>query len=104
MQYELTVMLKPDLTPEKSKKSVEEIQEAVEKLGGKTANLESLGTKTLAYPIKGSGQAGFGRLQLELDPGKVGDLRRQVERQEGVMRVLIIKGGEERKLQVSSNK
>ena len=94
MQYELTVMLSPDVTPEKSKKSVGEIQEAVQKLGGRTANIESLGMKTLAYPIQGSGQASFGRFQLELDPAKVGDLRLQVERQEGVMRVLIIKGGE----------
>ncbi|MEX2053567.1 MAG: 30S ribosomal protein S6 [Patescibacteria group bacterium] len=93
MNYELTVMLKPDLSPEKSKKSGGEIQEAVEKLGGKTANLESLGMKSLAYPIQGSGQASFARLQLELDPAKVQDLRRQLERQEGVMRVLIIKGG-----------
>jgi len=85
--------LKPDLTPDRSKKTIGDIEESVQKLGGKTTQTESLGMKSLAYPIKGIGQASFGRFQLELSPDKVRDLRRQLEREEGIVRVLIIKGG-----------
>jgi ribosomal protein S6 len=95
MKYELTIALKPDLAPEKSKKINGEIEESVHKLGGKILQTESLGMKSLAYPIKGAGQASFGRFQLELGPDKIQDLRRQLEREEGVVRVLVIKGGEE---------
>ena len=95
MHYELTIALKSDLAPEKSKKITGEVEAAVQRLGGKTAKVESLGMKSLAYPIKGAGQASFGRFQLELGPDKIRDLRRQLEREEGVVRVLVIKGGEE---------
>jgi len=93
MHYELTVALKSEIEPDKSKKIIGEIEETVQKLGGKTNKVESLGMKSLAYPIKGAGQASFGRLQLELGPDKVRDLRSQLEREEGIVRVLIVKGG-----------
>ena len=95
MNYELTIALKPDLAPEKSKNITGEVEAAVQRLGGKTVKIESLGMKSLAYQIKGAGQASFGRFQLELGPDKIQDLRRQLEREEGVVRVLVIKGGEE---------
>ena len=94
MRYELTIALNPDLTPDKSKKTIGEIEDSVQRLGGKTTQTESLGMKSLAYSIKGISQASFGRFQLELSPDKVRDLRRQLEREEGIIRVLIIKGGE----------
>ena len=85
--------MKPDLAPDKSKKTIGEIEEAVQKLGGKTTQTESLGMKSLAYSIKGISQASFGRFQLEIGPDKIRDLRRQLEREEGIIRVLVIKGG-----------
>jgi ribosomal protein S6 len=93
MHYELTIALKPDLAPDKSKKIAGEIEESVSKLGGKILETESLGMRSLAYPIQGIGQASFGRYQLEVNPDKVGDLRRQLEQEEDIIRVLIIKGG-----------
>ena len=93
MNYELTIALKPDLAPEKSKNITGEVEAAVQRLGGKTAKVESLGVRSLAYSIKGSGQASFGRFQLELSPDKVRDLRSQLEREESIIRVLIVKGG-----------
>jgi small subunit ribosomal protein S6 len=96
MHYELTIALKPDLAAEKSKKIIEEVGEAVEKSGGKLAKTESLGVKTLAYPIKSFSQANFGRFYLQIDPDKVRELRRQLEREEALLRVFVVKieGGE----------
>lgn len=96
MQYEMTIAMPPDLPAEKSKKMMEEVATAVEKSGGKLAKTESLGVKTLAYPIKSFSQASFGRFTLEFDPEKVRELRHQLEREETLLRVFVVKteGGE----------
>lgn len=94
--YELTIALKPNLAAEKSKKIIREVGEAVEKFGGKLVKTENLGMKTLAYPIKSFSQASFDRFCLQIAPDKVSELRRQLEREEALLRVFVVKieGGE----------
>ncbi len=96
MNYELTIALKSDLAAEKAKKVFGEVEEEVAKAGGKVEKIESLGVKNLSYPIKSLTQASFGRLQLEIDPDKVNALRRQLEKEEELLRVFLVKvkGGE----------
>lgn len=98
MHYELTIALKSDLAAEKAKKVFGDVEEEVAKAGGKTDKFESLGVKNLSYPIKSLTQASYGRLQLEIGPDKVNVLRRQLEKEEELLRVFLVKvkGGEDR--------
>jgi len=97
MHYELTIALKPDLAVEMSKKVFSQIEEFVKKSGGEVERTESLGVKALSYQIGKFEQAGFERLYLQLDPSKVGELRRQLERDESLLRVFIVKVEEGKK-------
>src|SRR4030042_263667 len=90
MLYELTFALKPSRATENSKKVVGRVEELIEKADGKVEKNESLGVKTLAYPIQHLAQANFGRFFIQLNPGKVGELRRQLEREEELLRVFVV--------------
>lgn len=96
MKYELTIALKSDLAADKAKKISGKVEEEIAKAGGKASNIESLGVKNLSYPIKSLAQASFNRLQLEIDPDKINTLRRQLEKEEELLRVFVVKteGGE----------
>lgn len=94
MSYELTIALKPDLSKEGANKVINKVEQVVEGAGGKVEKVDSLGIKTLSYPIKGLTQASFARFRLDLPPAGVPGLQTELSREEGLLRVLIIKGGE----------
>ena len=92
--YELTIALKPDLPSERAKEIVEDLKGMVKEVGGTAEKVESLGIKTLSYPIKGLTQASFTRLSLKISPEGSAKFQHELGRKEDLLRVLIIKGGE----------
>lgn len=94
MSYELTIALKSDLSAQAAKKVVAGLEELVKGAGGRIEKLESMGIKSLAYPIKGATQASFARLMFDLSPKEVPGLQNEVARNEDLLRAVIIKGGE----------
>lgn len=91
MSYELTIALKSDLAADKAKKIFGSIEEEIAKAGGKSEKMEGLGVKNLSYPIRSLAQANFSRFQLEIDPAKINTLRRQLEKEEEMLRVFVVK-------------
>ncbi|HEB14021.1 MAG TPA: 30S ribosomal protein S6 [candidate division WWE3 bacterium] len=90
--YTLTVVLKPDLSAEAQKKIGKKVEDLVFSSGGKIEKTESLGIKTLAYEIEGNEQASFSRFTLTTSPDKVSGIRSELERDNNVLRVLVLEG------------
>lgn len=88
--YTFTVVLKPDLSAEDAKKLDTKVEDLVSKVGGKFSKKESLGIKPLAYEIDGNDQASFNRFMLEIPKEHVSGVRFDLERDSGVLRVLVL--------------
>lgn len=94
MSYELTIALESDMQAEKSKKIIEEIERETRDLGGVVEKTESLGIKLLSYPIRAAKQASFFRFFLHLPSDKIGGFQDDLAKNDKLLRVLLIKGGE----------
>lgn len=86
----LKILVKPDLSAEQSKKIDEKVKKAIGEAGGRVLKTESLGVKSLAYPVENFEQARFGGFSLELPPEGVSALRRDLEREGDLLRVMVL--------------
>jgi len=94
--YTFTVVLKPDLSLESTKKFDAKVEDLVSKAGGKFSKKESLGIKPLAYNMDGNDQAIFNRFMLEIPKKHVSEIRFDLERDSDVLRVLVLSEGGKR--------
>jgi len=89
--YELTMVLDPDLTSENQKKLLEKFKKLIEDGKGKVEKQDDWGKKELAYPInkKKTGAYFFWEIKTSADGIRQVDKKLKVE--DGVMRHLIIR-------------
>ncbi|MEX1061734.1 MAG: 30S ribosomal protein S6 [Patescibacteria group bacterium] len=92
-KYQLTVVFQPGLAAEEVKKGQKVLKETVERLEGKVESQDSLGIKTLAYPVAGAMQASFERLNIFLPAENAAALRSELEKSNLFVRVLLEQGG-----------
>lgn len=89
--YELTMVLDPDLTSENQKKLLEKFKKLIEDGKGKVEKQDDWGKKELAYPInkKKNGAYFFWEIKTSADGIRQVDKKLKVE--DGIMRHLIIR-------------
>jgi len=85
-QYEIIYLTKEDPQITNDKTIIGEI----ENLGGKITNTNSLGEKTLVYPIKKEKSAFYTSTVFELESEKLQDLNRKLILKEEILRYLIV--------------
>lgn len=97
--YELVLVLSPDLTPQLIKTEISKIKKLVEGFGGKSKEVVEWGKKEFAYPIKKKLNGFYLFWELELPPGDVGEIEKNLKAQETILRFLLIrKGGKDGKV------
>lgn len=89
--YELTLVLSPDIDDAKQKTLLVKLTKAVEKEGGKILRETKLGRKILAYPLKKNAEGVYFLWELDLPKEKVAAVGRGVGLEEGVLRHLLVK-------------
>ena len=89
--YELTVLLNPELAEKAVDGCVKSIGEAIEKLGGKVKSKKDAEKKTLAYKIEHFKEAFYVYFELSLDPANVLGVEGKIKLTEGVIRYLFVK-------------
>ena len=92
--YELMVILRPDIADDELAGSLERLQQSVVGQGGEVASVDHWGRRRLAYPIKRHLEGNYVVSQIRLDPQRVSDLDGGLRIAEDVIRHLLVRTGE----------
>jgi len=87
--YELTLLISPDLSEEELKLLKEKIISLIQKEGGILNQESPLTKKSLAFPIKKRQSAYFVTLDFQILPEKIEDLEKKLKGEGKILRYLI---------------
>jgi len=91
--YELVVILRPDIAEDAVPASLERLQESVTGHGGEVVDVNHWGRRRLAYPIRSHLDGNYVLHQVRLDPSRIGELESALRISEEVLRHLVVKAG-----------
>jgi len=96
--YELVLVVSPDLSSEKQKEQLEKVKKIITGLKGEVKKTEEWGKKQLAYPILPAGrqvkksEVGYYFLwEIHLPEKSLGELNQKLKIEEGILRYLVVK-------------
>ncbi len=89
--YELTVIIDPDIAEEDVPNAIEGISELVKKNGGEVSETNQWGRRKLAYPIGNHREGNYVIAKLELEPSKAAELEANLNLSETYLRHLLIR-------------
>ena len=89
--YEILLMLDPELPEERQSEIVTRASEAIERDGGKFDAHEPWGRRRLAYEIDHKGEGAYHLLTFAAEPGTLEEISRVLKITDGVMRHLAVR-------------
>ena len=89
--YELVVVLNPQMDPIQVNATVDRLQRLVAQGGGEITKRDDWGIRRLAYPIHHFREGNYIVAQLKLDPSKTDEIREHLRLSEEVLRHLMVK-------------
>ena len=89
--YELVVVISPDIEDENVTISVDRFQGLIKEWGGKVQDVDNWGRRQLAYPIDRHKEGNYVVAQFSLPPDRVSELEDSLERSEEVIRHLVVR-------------
>jgi small subunit ribosomal protein S6 len=89
--YELVVIISPDVAEEDVPATIEKINQLVIGRGGEVTQIDHWGRKKLAYPIKKHLEGNYVVSQVKLEPGQVVSLAAGLRLSEEVLRHLLVR-------------
>lgn len=92
-QYELMVILDPEVDDRNAQASLEKFLTVVTKDGGTVDNLDVWGRRRLAYEIKKKPEGIYAVAQLTCEPATAKELDRQLNLSESVLRTKLLRPG-----------
>jgi len=90
-QYEMMVMIKPDLTQKATKEALQTVRDLIAEAGGKINHEDLWEKRDIAYSIKGYDQAYYAILYFHLNPSKLAELKADLDLEQPLLRRMIIK-------------
>ncbi|MDP3998254.1 MAG: 30S ribosomal protein S6 [bacterium] len=88
--YELTVVLKPDLADKAREEFLAKVKKLVEDAKGKIESQDLWGKKTLAYPLKKEKEGVYAYFVLTFPKNEISSLERKIKIEDGVLRHLLV--------------
>jgi small subunit ribosomal protein S6 len=92
-QYEVMVILDPDLDERTVAPSLDTYLNVVRQSGGSVENVDIWGKRRLAYEINKKSEGIYAVIDLTADPAAVKELDRQLTLNESVVRTKVIRPG-----------
>jgi small subunit ribosomal protein S6 len=89
-EYELIVVLNPEIGDDVVAESIEKVQQTVTSRGGEIVETKPWGRRRLAYPIKRFMEGNYVENQIRLDPAQVSGVEATLRISEEVIRHLIV--------------
>ncbi len=90
-QYDVNIILNPNLEPNQLQFEKDMIQQALERFGAEVKGVEEWGNRRLAYPIQKDTQGYYLFYTVELEPAKAKPLENELRVRDNVRRVLIVR-------------
>ena len=89
--YEILLMLDPELPEERQTEIVTRVREAIEKDGGRWENEEAWGRRRLAYEIDHKPEGVYHLLTFTAEPATLDEVSRELKITDGVMRHMAVR-------------
>jgi small subunit ribosomal protein S6 len=89
--YEILLMLDPELPEERQTEIVGRVRELVERGGGRWSSQDSWGRRKLAYEIDHKGEGVYHLLTFDSEPETLDELTRILKITDGVMRHMAVR-------------
>jgi small subunit ribosomal protein S6 len=89
--YELTVILNPDIAEEDVPQTMEKLSDLIAKNGGEITDTEQWGRRKLSYPIKHHAEGNYVIMKLGLEPEKTTQLENDLNIVEDYLRHLLLR-------------
>jgi small subunit ribosomal protein S6 len=89
--YELVVIISPEVSEEEVPAAIERLSEAIVRRGGEVKEVNRWGRRKLAYPIKRHLEGTYVVTQLRLEPTRTGELEAGLQISEEVIRHLLVR-------------
>ena len=93
--YELVMVISPDLSEDEVSSSVERVQRFVSERGGEVLKVDRWGRRRLAYPIRRFTEGHYVIAQLRLGASAVRELDRNLQVAESFLRHLVVRTDED---------
>ena len=94
-QYELVVVMNPDIAEEDVPAAIERVTSAVTSRGGEVVEVTPWGRRKLAYPIGRHTEGNYVLTQMRLDPDRAHELESGFAISDDIVRHLLIRTDEE---------
>lgn len=91
--YELMVIIKPEVIDEEVPKVVEKVTQFISGKGGSITEINQWGRRKLAYPIGQYSEGNYVLTRLKIEPGRVKELEANLRLSEEVVRHLLVRAG-----------
>jgi small subunit ribosomal protein S6 len=90
-EYELVMILDPELEDEQASAVVERAQQYVTSRGGEVADVNAWGKRRLSYPIKSRTEGNYYVAHFRMEPSQAAELEATLRLSEEVLRHLLVK-------------
>jgi len=92
--YELTVIIDPDIAEEDVPQTMEKLTALVAKSGGGVNEINHWGRRKLAYPIGHRGEGNYVMMKVEFEPAKIAKFESSLNLAEEYLRHLLVRLGD----------
>ncbi len=93
-EYELVVILTPQLAEEEMPAAIERLSQSVTNRGGEVVEVNPWGRRKLAYPIQRHIEGNYVLTKIKLDPARTVELESGLKMSEEVLRHLLVRLGD----------
>ena len=89
--YELTILIKPELSEKDIDKEIKSLTSILEKAGAKILRKVDAAKKNLAYEVARFREAYYAYMELSLKPEDVSGVEQKLKLQDNIVRYLLVK-------------
>jgi len=90
-EYELVMILDPELEDEQTSAAVDRMKQFVTVRGGEVSDVNPWGKRRLSYPIKSRTEGNYFITHLRMEPSQTAELEATLRLAEEVLRHLLVK-------------
>ncbi len=92
--YELTFIVRPDVSENDLTDTVEQVQKWVTDLGNEVQRVDHWGRRRLAYPINDHREGYYVLLELSMSPETINEIERNLKLNDAIIRYLLVRAND----------
>lgn len=93
-EYELTFVVRPDISEDDINATVEQVQGWITDLGNEMVRVDRWGRRRLAYAIEDQHEGHYFMFVVSLNADTIGEIERNLKLSDAILRYLLIRAGD----------